>query len=697
MKIEKKTDSLHKKNENEYKTICLNNIRQKKLNQKNSTSKDFTGNKMYEGSQTENCNFTNTKNFKLNTISDMYSNTELAGNLNSNFTWKNNNFSKENSCGDTFEKVDNLNFTDKINISTLGDQEMKIDYNEEDFDDKGKNWKNYINFNSEENMRKSAGRYNENDCEMKNKETSPKYTENDCDDYAMDEECKQIGNTEPTEIKKIKNINIPEKKNQKKKKGQNDSDEENSNLYPSQSTKNFHKINVGNIKNNINSNVTNNISTINNNYTRNPPLARIDNIPVQSDFIDINIGKNNHKENTNNTVNTNIHNDDTNKENFYEYTQEENSAFTPNENLNTNTCNVPAAPLELHVVNTVNSNTYQENFYKNISSLANQENYCPNQEEQIIENQINSSNNPIFTNPNPNTQTNENQENNCNNEANSSSKYTPILAKYEKQIPLEYIPEIWKSLKVSELSSASKPKYDLISTQNDISFDMRAILIDWIIEVHKNYRLFPETLYISIQLIDRYLAKKNISRTKLQLLGTTALFIASKYEEIVYPCLNEFAKITDRAYEKEDILEMEKDILNELDYDITHPSPFRFFEIISLNYNFAEVEFFYGCFLMESFLISSNYTKYYPSIIALAVVLLILRLKRYENYRDLYNLTDPENQRLIKECAKEIYEFPQKCINYNLNSVMNKYSSQTYHCVAIYQLENPVIDVNNNN
>lgn len=287
-------------------------------------------------------------------------------------------------------------------------------------------------------------------------------------------------------------------------------------------------------------------------------------------------------------------------------------------------------------------------------------------------------------------------DNNTNNNASQISnlktdhyaKFIPILQKHEKSIPLDYIPEIWRSLKTSENCAACMPKYEYLLNQTDINFDMRAILIDWIIDVHKNYRLFPETLYICISIIDRYLTKKQILRTRLQLLGTTALFISSKYEEIIYPCIEEFTKVTDDAYKKEEVLQMETEIFQLLEFDLTYPSPYRFFEIISLNYNFSEVEFYYGCYLLEYFLISPNSNKYFPSVIALAVVLLILKMKNYENYRDLYSLTDSlESQRLVKQCAKEIYEFPATCKSLNLFSVFNKYSDPIFHSVALNELD----------
>lgn len=71
--------------------------------------------------------------------------------------------------------------------------------------------------------------------------------------------------------------------------------------------------------------------------------------------------------------------------------------------------------------------------------------------------------------------------------------------------------------------------------QVDINEKMWAILIDWLVEVHLKFKLVPETLYLTINLIDRYLQSVNVNREKLQLVGVTAMLIASKYEEIYAP------------------------------------------------------------------------------------------------------------------------------------------------------------------
>jgi len=97
---------------------------------------------------------------------------------------------------------------------------------------------------------------------------------------------------------------------------------------------------------------------------------------------------------------------------------------------------------------------------------------------------------------------------------------------------------------------------------------MRAILVDWLVEVHLKFKLVPESLYLTVNLIDRYLEREQVNRQKLQLVGVTAMLIACKYEEIYPPIVKDFVYITDNAYTKEEILEMERKMLSVLDFNI---------------------------------------------------------------------------------------------------------------------------------
>jgi G2/mitotic-specific cyclin-B, other len=92
------------------------------------------------------------------------------------------------------------------------------------------------------------------------------------------------------------------------------------------------------------------------------------------------------------------------------------------------------------------------------------------------------------------------------------------------------------------------PKDGYMVIQSDINEKMRAILIDWLVDVNVKFKLVPEVLFMTVNIIDRFLSKIKVNRHKLQLVGVSSLLIATKYEEIYPPALKEFVAICDRAY-----------------------------------------------------------------------------------------------------------------------------------------------------
>lgn len=94
-----------------------------------------------------------------------------------------------------------------------------------------------------------------------------------------------------------------------------------------------------------------------------------------------------------------------------------------------------------------------------------------------------------------------------------------------------------------------KPKADYMKKQPDINDSMRTILVDWLVEVSEEYRLNGETLYLAVNYIDRFLSFMSVVRAKLQLVGATAILLASKFEEIYPPEVSEFVYICDGKIE----------------------------------------------------------------------------------------------------------------------------------------------------
>jgi cyclin B len=120
---------------------------------------------------------------------------------------------------------------------------------------------------------------------------------------------------------------------------------------------------------------------------------------------------------------------------------------------------------------------------------------------------------------------------------------------------------------------------EFLCNQNEITEKMRAYLVDWLSELHMKFKLWPETLYVAIGVIDRFLMKEKDFRKKdLQSLGITAMHIAGKYEEIYPPELKHLLKVTDNAVTKQNVMGLENLILQTLDFNLTFPSIFRFME-----------------------------------------------------------------------------------------------------------------------
>lgn len=103
-------------------------------------------------------------------------------------------------------------------------------------------------------------------------------------------------------------------------------------------------------------------------------------------------------------------------------------------------------------------------------------------------------------------------------------------------------------------------------------------MIEWIIDVHRKFRLMPETLFVTVSIIDRYLERVQIKKSQLHLLGVTSLLIATKYEEIYPPELKDLLSVSENKFSREEVLRLESDILSTLEFNFFASTSFRFLE-----------------------------------------------------------------------------------------------------------------------
>lgn len=251
----------------------------------------------------------------------------------------------------------------------------------------------------------------------------------------------------------------------------------------------------------------------------------------------------------------------------------------------------------------------------------------------------------------------------------------------------EYLNDIYSNLLKDEQVMQYKPKFGYMCIQTDINEQMRAILIDWLIEVHYRYRLKNRTLYQIVWIIDTYLSRHSIQRAELQLLGIASLLISCKSREIYYPQLSELIDITDGAYVKEELIKMEAHILQVLQYNIISPIPTDFYDIIAKSFNFDKKQYYLGEYFMESSLIDYQMVKYPPSVIAIASAYIVMKFFGINNYRSLYSndvIKSSSPQKTIKDAAREICVLVKNLSQSSLKAIKDKYSLPQFLNVALF-------------
>lgn len=158
---------------------------------------------------------------------------------------------------------------------------------------------------------------------------------------------------------------------------------------------------------------------------------------------------------------------------------------------------------------------------------------------------------------------------------------------------------------------------------------MRGILLDWLIQVHGRFRLSPETLYLCINIIDRFLSARVVSLAKLQLVGVTCMFIAAKVEEMIAPTVSNFVQCADSTYKENEIIQAEKYILKTIDYNVSYPSPLNFLRRISKADDFNVEVRTLGKFLLEVGFMEFKLLAAPPSLLAAAAMWLARLIREH--------------------------------------------------------------------
>lgn len=244
----------------------------------------------------------------------------------------------------------------------------------------------------------------------------------------------------------------------------------------------------------------------------------------------------------------------------------------------------------------------------------------------------------------------------------------------------EYSDEIFKYYHELEARTLADPNY--LYLQHDVRPKMRSILVDWLVEVHMKFRLLPETLFLAINLMDRFLSKEKVQVDRLQLLATGALFIAAKYEEVYSPSIKNYAYITDGAYTENDIREAENYMLKSLNFDISYPSPYNFLRRISKADNYDINARTIGKYLLEISAIDHRFIGYLPSLCTAASMYIARKMVgRNEWDNNLIHYSGGYREQDFAKVCEMIMDYLVSPIIHE--EFFKKYASKKYFKVSI--------------
>ncbi|KAI3726641.1 hypothetical protein L1987_66440 [Smallanthus sonchifolius] len=253
-----------------------------------------------------------------------------------------------------------------------------------------------------------------------------------------------------------------------------------------------------------------------------------------------------------------------------------------------------------------------------------------------------------------------------------------------------YVADIYEYLHNMEREVNRRPMVEYIEkVQKDVSVNMRGVLVDWLVEVAEEYKLLPDTLYLTISYIDRFLSINVINRQRLQLLGVSSMLIASKYEEISPPHTEEFCYITDNTYTKQEVVKMEADVLKALKFEMGNPTVKSFLRRITIvaqedcETPSMQLEFL-GYYLAELSLLEYGCLKFLPSMLAASVIFLsrfTLKPKSHPWNSALEQLSGYKASDL-KECVQILHDLQLGRRAGTLVAVREKYKQHKFKCVS---------------
>lgn len=224
---------------------------------------------------------------------------------------------------------------------------------------------------------------------------------------------------------------------------------------------------------------------------------------------------------------------------------------------------------------------------------------------------------------------------------------------------------------------------DYMSAQKEITDVMRAILVDWLVEVQESFELNHETLYTAVKMTDIYLSKKQVRKEDLQLVGATACLIACKVDERIPPMVDDFLYVCDDAYTRDQLMKMERKMLGVVGFDLGYSLSYRFLRRYGRVCRVTMPVLTLARYILEMSLMEYGVNvDVSESEVAAGCLVLAFKMKGIKGYGPTlahysgYQLSD------LASMVEKLLVMMQKPVKENLKTVRSKYNHKVFHEVA---------------
>ncbi|GBL52495.1 G2/mitotic-specific cyclin-4 [Candidozyma auris] len=255
---------------------------------------------------------------------------------------------------------------------------------------------------------------------------------------------------------------------------------------------------------------------------------------------------------------------------------------------------------------------------------------------------------------------------------------------YDVTMVAEYAPEIFNYL--HELEHMYAADADYMANQDELRWEMRSVLIDWVVQVHQRFNLLPETLFLTVNYIDRFLSRRRVSLSRFQLVGAVALFIAAKYEEINCPTVQEVAYMADNAYSIEDFLKAERFMIDVLEFDMGWPGPMSFLRRTSKADDYDYETRTLAKYFLEITIMDHRFVASQPSWLAAGAHYLSRKMLNKGSWTDAHVFYSGYTEEQLKPLARIMMEMCSNAETHH-KAIFEKYQERRYRRSSLFVQE----------